>query len=49
MKAARVGEGLTVFDVNPSTVWLWKQLLAEGGIIALVPEKNGAEESFWAL
>ncbi|WP_449372016.1 putative transposase [Arthrobacter psychrolactophilus] len=40
MKAAGVGEIATVFDVTPSTVWLWKQLLADGGIIALVPEKK---------
>ncbi|MET4004435.1 hypothetical protein ABIB48_003174, partial [Arthrobacter sp. UYCu511] len=34
MKAAGVGEIAAVFDVTPSTVWLWKQLLAEGGIVA---------------
>lgn len=45
MKAAGVGEIATVFDVTPSTVWLWKQLLADGGIIALVPEKKGPKKA----
>ncbi|MHA7178469.1 hypothetical protein ACX80D_17720, partial [Arthrobacter sp. Sr24] len=45
MKAAGVGEIATVFDVNPSTVWLWKQLLADGGMIALVPEKKGPKKA----
>ncbi|WP_157875223.1 putative transposase [Arthrobacter sp. PAMC 25486] len=45
MKAAGVGEIAAVFDVTPSTVWLWKQLLADGGIIALVPEKKGPKKA----
>ena len=45
MKAAGVGEIAAVFDVTPSTVWLWKQLLAEGGIVALVPEKKGPKKA----
>ncbi|MEV8144217.1 putative transposase [Specibacter sp. NPDC078709] len=45
MKVAGVGEIAAVFDVDPSTVWLWKQLLLEGGIAALVPEKKGPRKA----
>ncbi|MEO8222211.1 MAG: putative transposase [Specibacter sp.] len=45
MKAAGVGEIAAAFDVDPSTVWLWKQLLEQGGIIALVPEKKGPKKA----
>ena len=45
LKAAGVGEIAAVFHVNPSTVWLWKQLLADGGIAALVPEKKGPKKA----
>ena len=45
MKAAGVGEIAAAFDVTPSTLWLWKQLLAQGGIGALVPEKKGPRQA----
>lgn len=45
MKAAAVAEIATAFDVTPTTVWLWKQLLLEGGIAGLVPEKKGPKKA----
>ncbi|NVM97028.1 putative transposase, partial [Arthrobacter wenxiniae] len=45
LKAASVAEIATAFDVTPTTVWLWKQLLTEGGIAALVPEKKGPKRA----
>ena len=45
LKAAGVAEIAAAFDVTPTTVWLWKQLLTEGGIAALVPEKKGPKRA----
>ncbi|WP_171814372.1 helix-turn-helix domain-containing protein [Arthrobacter dokdonensis] len=45
LMAAGVAEIAAAFDVTPTTVWLWKQLLTEGGIAALVPEKKGPKRA----
>ena len=45
MKAAGVGEIAAAFDVTPSTLWLWNQLLEPGGIGALVPETKGPNQA----
>ncbi|MFQ4150619.1 putative transposase [Arthrobacter sp. LAPM80] len=45
LKAATLGEIATVFSVTPGTVWAWGKMLAEGGILALAPEKKGPKRA----
>ncbi|WP_456504600.1 putative transposase [Arthrobacter sp. UYCu723] len=45
LKAAPLGEIAAAFSVTPGTVWAWGQLLADGGIVALVPEKKGPKKA----
>lgn len=40
LRAALLGEIAAAFLVTAGTVWAWGQLLADGGIVALAPEKK---------
>ena len=41
MRAASVTKVAAAFSVSVGTLWMWGQLLAEGGVAALAPEKRG--------
>ncbi|MBG0741852.1 helix-turn-helix domain-containing protein [Paeniglutamicibacter antarcticus] len=41
LRAASVADVAAAFSVSAGTLWLWGQLLAEGGVAALAPEKRG--------
>lgn len=41
MRAASVADVAAAFAVSVGTLWMWGQLLAEGGVAALAPEKRG--------